>query len=88
MIISGILNNLFKPDDIMFISFNVSIKNEIKRKIKDFGIGNKVVVRTFDSIIYEIAKVGNYPYIDLPNFEGKRKFVYELIFSKEFTHKP
>ncbi|NBP57565.1 hypothetical protein EBU71_13715, partial [bacterium] len=63
-------------------------KNEIKRKIKDFGIGNKVVVRTFDSIIYEIAKVGNYPYIDLPNFEGKRKFVYELIFSKEFTHKP
>ena len=88
MIISGIIQNLFKPDDIMFISFNVSIKNEIKRKIKDFGIGNKVVVRTFDSIIYEIAKVGNYPYIDLPNFEGKRKFVYELIFSKEFTHKP
>ena len=85
MLIQGILKRLFKPEEILFISFNVSIKNEIKRKLKSFGISSKVSVRTFDSIIYEICKIGKYPYLDLPNFEGKRKFVYELCFNKDFS---
>ena len=84
MLIQGILKSLFNPEDILFISFNISIKNEIKRKLKGYGISSKVSVRTFDSIIYEICKIGKYPYLDLPNFEGKRKFVYELCFDKEF----
>ena len=88
MVINGIIKNLFRPSDIMFISFNISIKNEMKRKLKLYGISSKVSVRTFDSLVYELAKVGGYPYMDLPNFEGKRKFVYELIFNKEFNHKP
>ena len=88
LLINGIINQLFKPEEVLFMSYNVSIKNEIKRKLKDYGISNKVYVRTFDSIIYEIAKVGEYPHIDLPNFEGKRKFVYELLYNLEFTHKP
>jgi len=88
LLVNGILKNLFNPSEVMFISFNISIKNEIKRKLKDYGVASKVAVRTFDSIIYELAKVGQYPHIDLPNFEGKRKFVYELIFNKDFEHKP
>ena len=84
MLIQGILKDLFNPEEILFISFNVSIKNEIKRRLKNFGISSKVSVRTFDSIIYEICKIGKYPYLDLPNFEGKRKFVYELCFDKNF----
>ena len=88
LLINGIIKRLFKPEEVMFISFNISIKNEIKRKLKDYGISSKVTVRTFDSVIYEIAKIGKYPYIDLPNFDGKRKFVYELCFDKEFTHIP
>jgi len=88
MVILGLLKNLFKPTDVMFISFNVSIKNEMKRKLKSYGLSSKIEVRTFDSIVYEIAKMGKYPHIDLPNFEGKRKFVYELIFNKEFNLKP
>ena len=88
LLINGIFKGLFKPEEIMFISFNISIKNEIKRKLKDYGVSNKVSVRTFDSIIYEICKIGKYKYLDLPNFEGKRKFVYELCFDKEFTHIP
>ncbi len=88
LLINGVINRVFSPEEVMFISFNISIKNEIKRKLKDYGISSKVTVRTFDSIIYEIAKIGKYPYIDLPNFEGKRKFVYELCFNKEFTHIP
>jgi len=88
MVINSIIKNLFKPTDVMFISFNISIKNEMKRKLKLYGISSKISVRTFDSLVYELAKIGGYPYMDLPNFEGKRKFVYELIFNKEFKHKP
>jgi hypothetical protein len=88
LLVNGIVQNLFKPEEIMFVSFNISIRNEIKRKLKDYGFSSKVTVRTFDSIIYELAKIGNYPHIDLPNFEGKRKFVYELSFDKNFTHIP
>ena len=88
LLIHGLLKELYKPEDALFISFNVSIKNEIKRRLKSYGISSKVSVRTYDSIIYELAKIGKYPYIDLPNFEGKRKFVYELCFNKEFSHIP
>lgn len=88
MLIQGIINELYQPSDVMFISFNISIKNEIKSKLKKFGISSKVAVRTFDSIVYEFAKAAEYKYIDLPNFEGKRKFVYELLFNKEFIFKP
>jgi hypothetical protein len=88
LLIQGIIKNLFKPNEILFISFNISIKNEIKRKLKEYGIASKVSVRTFDSIIYELAKIGGYPYMELPNFEGKRKFVYELSFDENFTHIP
>ena len=88
MVINGLINQLFKPSDVMFISFNISIKNEMKRKLKNYGLASKIEVRTFDSIVYEIAKMAGYKYIDLPNFEGKRKFVYELIFNSEFADKP
>jgi len=88
MLICGILKELFTPSEVLFISFNISIKNEIKRKLKFYGISSKVEVRTFDSIIYELAKVAKYKHIDLPNFEGKRKFIYELTFDKEFTFIP
>lgn len=88
LIIYGIVHQVMKPCDCTFISFNVSIKNEIKRKLGQYGIGSKVQVRTFDSLIYEVAKVGEYKYIDLPNFEGKRKFVYEIIHTKDFGWRP
>jgi hypothetical protein len=88
LLIRGILTKLFVPDEVLFLSYNISIKNEIKRKLKEYGISSKVTVRTFDSLVYEIAKVGGYQYIDLPNFEGKRKFVHELVFNSEFLDKP
>ena len=88
VLIHGIIEQIFKPEEVLFISYNVSIKNEIKRKLKDYGISHKVEVRTFDSIVYQIAKIGKYPHIDLPNFEGKRKFVLELVYDKEFIYKP
>lgn len=88
LLINGLLKKLFNPDEILFLSYNISIKNEIKRKLKGYGVSNKIGVRTFDSIIYEIAKIGEYPHIDLPNFDGKRRFVLELSYDKNFTYKP
>jgi len=83
LLIHGILNNLFKPSEVMFVSFNISIKNEIKKKLTRYGMGSKTTVRTFDSIIYEICKNTGYPHIDLPNFDGKRRHVYNKIFDEE-----
>jgi hypothetical protein len=86
MLINGIIKALIKPDEVLFLSYNISIKNEIKRKLKDYGISSKVTVRTFDSVIYEICKNTGYKYIDLPNFEGKRKHAIELTYNNcDFT---
>lgn len=78
IMINLILQHLYMPDEIMFISFNVCIKNELKRKLKPFGFKGKVKVSTFDSIIYFICKYFDYPHLELPNFDGKRRFCQEL----------
>ena len=56
MLIRFIISKLYTPSDVMFISFNVCIKNEIKRKLKPYGFKGKVRVSTFDSIVYFICK--------------------------------
>lgn len=86
MLIHGIIHDLFLPSEVMFVSFNISIKNEIKRKLTKFGICSKVSVRTFDSIIYQICKNTDYPHMDLPNFEGKRRHVYNKLFDDKCTY--
>lgn len=83
MMINLILKQTFKPEDIMFISFNVCIKNEIKRKLKPYGFCGKVRVSTFDSIVYFICKRLGYKYLNLPNFDGKRRFCYEKCLDGE-----
>lgn len=81
----SILKSIYKPHHAMFVSFNVSIRNELKQKLKMYGMSSSTDVRTFDSIIYEICKLYNYPYLDLPNYDGKRKFVYGIC--KKILHK-
>lgn len=76
--IYSILTGLYTPKDAMFISFNISIRNELKQKLKKYGMSPSTEVRTFDSLIYEICKVYEYPHLDLPNFDGKRRFVYSI----------
>lgn len=82
LLLHGMLHNIFRPTKVMFVSFNISIRNEIKRKLTKYGIINKVTVRTFDSIIYQICKHTGYKYLDLPNFDGKRKYVYDKIYDE------
>lgn len=78
--LQSIISGLYRPDEAMFLSFNVCIKNELIQKLRTYGMGAKTDVRTFDSIIYEICKLYEYPYMDLPNYEGKRKFVYKTCY--------
>jgi hypothetical protein len=85
MHIYSIITELYRPDEAIFISFNVCIKNEIIQKLRRYGMSSKTDVRTFDSIVYEICKSYKYPYLDLPNYEGKRKFVYKIC--KEILEK-
>ena len=76
--VQSVVKGLYRPEEAMFLSFNVCIKNELIQKLRSYGMGAKTDVRTFDSIIYEICKLYKYPYMDLPNYEGKRKFVYKI----------
>ena len=78
ILINSFIKKIHKPTECMFISFNVSIKNEIKRKLKNYGFSSKVEVSTFDSIIYKICELYDYPHLKLPNFDGKRRFVYNI----------
>ena len=87
MLVNSFIQHIFKPVDCMFISFNISIKNEIKRKLKLLGFSSKVTVTTFDSIIYKICKLYDYEYLDLPNFDGKRRFVYHICKQIETNEK-
>ena len=73
-----IMQKFYHPAEILFISFNVCIKNELKRKLKPYGFKGKIKVSTFDSIIYFICKYYDYEYLDLPNFDGKRRFCQQL----------
>lgn len=79
IVLYSVLLQYTYPGDIMFLSFNVCIRNEISSKLKSYGFKNKIKVRTFDSLVYEICKNNHYPYIDVPNYAGKRQFVYDLI---------
>ena len=78
MLINCIITGKYPAQDLFFISFNVCIRNELRRKLRVYGLSKKTKVRTFDSIIYEICKNYKYKYLDLPNFSGKRRFVYDL----------
>lgn len=76
--IHSLLDHIYKPEESCFISFNVCIKNELVQKLRNYGMKGKTRVRTFDSIVYEICKIYKYPYMELPNYDGKRKFAYKI----------
>lgn len=78
----GFWKNKFRLDEICFCAFNVCIKNEIRKKISAWGVKQRPMVRTFDSIIYELCEFYKYPHLKKPNYEGKRKYVIHLCRKK------
>lgn len=78
----GFWKNKFRLDEICFCAFNVCIKNEIRKKISVWGVKQRPMIRTFDSIIYELCAFYNYPHLKKPNYEGKRKYIINMCRKK------
>jgi AAA domain len=83
IIFKALIEDGYKPSEIVYTAFNVCVKNEIRKKFSNFGIRNKIQVFTFDSLIYKICKLYGCPNLDQPNYEGRRKFVYNIITSNK-----
>jgi hypothetical protein len=81
----GFWKNMFEMSDIFFCAFNVCIKNEIRHKIKEWGCKDKLHIRTFDSLIYELCDYYKYPHLKKPNYEGKRIFIYNNTEINSYT---
>ena len=85
MLNMGYWKDMFKMSEICFCAFNVCIKNEIRKKIGSWGCKDRVNVRTFDSLIYEFCKFYEYPHLKLPNYKGKRLFIYNKCRQNKLT---
>ena len=71
-----VLNNTDIANNIFVCAFNLGIKNEIKKKLKNVG---KIHVSTFDSLIWKCCEQLQYVDLKLLNFETKRRFVRENL---------
>lgn len=75
-----ILNRMeLSPEEMLVCAFNISIKNELKKKIRELGFKAKPQVRTFDSMVYEICAHHQMKGLEKPDYEGRRQFVEKLI---------
>lgn len=66
---------ILQPNQILVCAFNISIKNELKKKIRELGFKEKPQVRTFDSMVYEICAHYEMSGLEKPDYEGRRTFV-------------
>ena len=76
--------NEIQAEKVVFCAFNVSIKNELKRKLKQTGLKKRPRVRTFDSIIYELCRHYGMLGLEKPDYEGRRNFVEKLIANEDW----
>lgn len=65
--------------DVVFCAFNVSIKNELKKKLRLTGLKTRPLVRTFDSLVFEICREHGMVGLDKPDYEGRRHFIEKLL---------
>ena len=83
IVLYAIIEKYYDAEELMFISFNVCIRDELKSKLRKYGLKSLVKVRTFDSLIYEMCKNHSYKYMDIPNYDGKRIFIYDKCREEE-----
>lgn len=74
------------PETILMCAFNVSIRNELKRCVREIGFKRRPVIRTFDSIIYHICRHFGMENLDRPDYEGRRRFVENLLKKEGFVY--
>lgn len=75
----------FHYNDILYTAFNVCVKNEIKKKLGNHGL-KKIKVSTFDSIVYTLCKYNDMKDYNEPNYEGRRKFLYNSQFKSNLEN--
>jgi hypothetical protein len=75
MIHTLLVKNYCEASQIVVFAFNVAIKNEIRKRLQNPGIG----IRTYDSLIYTLCAEMDMDLLHLPNFEGKRRFVRDRV---------
>lgn len=80
-VMMGVFSKLLEAgvSDVVFCAFNVSIRNELRKKLRMTGLKKRPSVRTFDSIIYEVCRHHEMPGLDKPDYEGRRYFVEKLL---------
>lgn len=79
LLFMALLECNYNFNDILYTAFNVCVKNEIKKKLGKHGF-KKIKVSTFDSIVYTLCKYNEMKDYDEPNYEGRRKFLYNSQF--------
>ena len=72
-------NKTVQPTEVLFCAFNVCIKNEIKKKIRLTGLKVRPLVRTFDSLVFEICREHGMQGLDKPDYTGRRYFIEKLL---------
>ena len=65
--------------EVVFCAFNVSIKNELKKKLRLTGLKIRPLVRTFDSLVFEICREHGMVGLEKPDYEGRRHFIEKLL---------
>lgn len=74
-----IYERIFTGTSVMICAFNVSIRNELRKKIRGTGLKQRPMVRTFDSLVYELCRHFGMPGLDKPDYEGRRRFVERIL---------
>lgn len=69
-------------DQIVMCAFNVCIKNELHRRLRDLCIKKRPMIRTFDSIVYSVCERLGCPDLDKPNYEGRRRFLEQSLIDR------
>jgi hypothetical protein len=82
--VQGILEKRWKASETLFCAFNLGIRNELRQTLKGYHFKMKPQCVTFDALIYAMCKAHHCPHLDVPNFEGRRRFVECLLRSPSF----
>lgn len=72
-------NQQVQASSVLFCAFNVSIRNELKKKLKQTGLKSRPLVRTFDSLIFEFCNHHGMKGLEKPDYEGRRYFIEKLL---------
>lgn len=87
-VMMGIFSKLLEthevnPSSVVFCAFNVSIRNELKKKLKSTGLKVRPLVRTFDSLVFELCKNHGMQGLEKPDYDGRRHFLEKLLIRKK-----